>query len=240
VPGGGLSPDGDRWIACKPGFFLPVKVLGRVFRGKFLERLRASHAAGALTFQGSLSHLAAPAAFTSAIKPTYESDWVVYAKPPFGGPEQVLKYLARYTHRVAISNHRLRRMEDGKVTFAYKDYAHGNRPRTMTLSAIEFLRRFLLHVLPRGFVRIRHHGFLANRCRKEKLLRCRELLGVETEDPEVALVREGDEETPDNDGEETTRACPSCEEGRMLRLFELSPEQACARERDSPMVLDTS
>src|SRR4051794_28187601 len=178
VPGGGLSPDGSRWISCPEGFFLPVRVLGRVFRGKFLAGLHAAFDRGRLAFHGRLATLADPGEFRRRLSAIARAEWVVYAKPPFGGPEQVLKYLARYTHRVAISNHRLLDLKDGRVTFRYKDYARGGERRTMELTAAEFLRRFLQHVLPRGFVRIRSYGFLANRDRREKLAACRELLAA--------------------------------------------------------------
>ncbi len=154
------SPQGQvdaepRWVACRPGFFLPVRVLSRVFRGKFLERVRQAYEAGRLVLPTALAALAQPDAFVHWLTPLYRQDWVVYAKPPFGGPEQVLKYLARYTHRVAISNQRLLTLEDGQVTFRDKDYAAGHRSETMTLSGEVFLRRFLHHVLPRGFDKIR-------------------------------------------------------------------------------------
>jgi hypothetical protein len=183
--GGGLSCDAHGvidttpcWRSCRPGFFLPVRVLSSVFRGKYLERLRAAFDHGQLLFPGRLHYLAAPGAFACWLRPLYAKAWVVYAKPPFGGPAQVLKYLARYTHRVAISNQRLLTLADGRVTFRYKDYADDNRHKTMTLSAEEFLRRFVQHVLPRGFVKIRHYGLLANGQRAEKLPLCRRLLAV--------------------------------------------------------------
>jgi hypothetical protein len=174
VPGGGLSRDGARWVACRPGFFLPVRVLGRVFRGKFLAGLEALGRAGRLAFQGVLAPLAEPCALHALIAQAREKEWVVYAKPPFGGPARVLRYLARYTHRVAIGNSRLLALEDGHVIFRYRDRAGGDRSRTMRLPATEFLRRFLLHVLPKGFARVRHYGILANR--SSKLKRCRALL----------------------------------------------------------------
>jgi hypothetical protein len=179
VPGGGLSPDGSQWVACEPGFFLPVRVLSRVFRGKFLALLGNAFDQGKLSFHGKLRVLAAPSEFQRRLTASAQTDWVVYAKRPFGGPEQVLKYLAQYTHRVAISNRRLVALEEGEVQFHWKDYAHGGGQKTMTLKATEFIRRFLLHVLPSGFVRIRHYGFLANRVCREKLALCRALLGVE-------------------------------------------------------------
>jgi len=177
IPGGGLSPDGARWVSCRNGFFLPVRVLARLFRGKMLATLRDAHRAGKLEFHGTTRPLADPVHFTRLCDQLRQKDWVVYAKPPFGGPAQVLKYLARYTHRVAIANRRIITVDDDSVTFRYKDYVHGNRPRAMKLTAVEFLRRFLQHVLPARFVRIRHYGLLANRVRKQKLAGCRERIG---------------------------------------------------------------
>lgn len=155
VPGGGLSPDGRRWVACRRGFFLPVRVLSSVFRGKFLELLRTAFEQGKLSFHGNLRRLQDARVFEAYLADTYRTNWVVYSKRPFGGPAQVLKYLARYTHRVAISNRRVLSLRDGKVRLSWKDYASGNRRRIMTLEAGEFIRRFLLHVLPPGFVRLR-------------------------------------------------------------------------------------
>jgi Putative transposase/Transposase zinc-binding domain len=172
---GGLSPDHTRWVSSSRRFFLPRKVLRRVFRGKFGEGLKAAFHAGALQFHGSLRHLAEPRVFASWLRILFRQDWVVYAKRPFGGPEHALRYLGAYTHRVAISNHRLVALEDGNVTFRWRDSAHGNKKRLMTLPVDEFLRRFLLHLLPRGFVRIRHFGFLANRRRASLLPICVEL-----------------------------------------------------------------
>jgi predicted Zn-ribbon and HTH transcriptional regulator len=176
IPAGGLAPDRSRWIRHSTSFFLPVRVLSRVFRGKFVDGLKRLFRAHKLAFHGSLRSLADPKLFRQFLRQPFRKDWVVYAKRPFGGPAHVLQYLARYTHRVAISNHRLIAFQDGKVSFRWKDYAHGNKNRKMTLSADEFLRRFLLHVLPRGFVRIRHFGFLANRTRLALLTLCRQLL----------------------------------------------------------------
>jgi hypothetical protein len=176
VPAGGLSPDHTRWIAAKPGFFLPVHVLSRVFRGKFVAGLRELQAAGKLGFHGALAGYAAPAAFAAMLRPLFRSDWVVYCKRPFGGAEQVLRYLGCYTHRVAISNHRLVALEEGKVTFRWRDSAHNNKQRLMQLPLEEFLRRFFLHALPKGFVRIRHFGFFAHRRRAVLLPLCFELL----------------------------------------------------------------
>jgi hypothetical protein len=176
IPAGGLSPDQIRWIHPRYPFFLPVHVLGRVFRGKFVAALKRQFHMGQLTLAGSLQPLQNEKAFRSFLRPLFRQNWVVYSKPPFGGPHHVLGYLARYTHRVAITNHRLVAFQNDQVTFRWKDYAHGNKKRKMTLSAEEFLRRFLLHVLPRGFVRIRFFGFLANRSRTTLLPRCQRLL----------------------------------------------------------------
>jgi hypothetical protein len=215
VPGGGLALDGSRWVSCRPGFFLPVRVLSRVFRGKFLALLRSAFERGHLSFHGRLSAMSHAGEFQHRLALSARTEWVVYAKPPFGGPEQVLKYLARYTHRVAINNQRLVDLEDGKVRFHWKDYAHQGAQKTMSLRAVEFIRRFLLHVLPSGFVRIRHYGFLANRVCQEKLALCRNLIGVETapesitSDPSVA-PKETDEPR------QAANVCPSCGEGRMV------------------------
>src|SRR5438874_3334868 len=169
VPGGGPSLDGARWVACRPGFFLPVRVLSRLFRRLFLQELENAFAAGKLRFFNNLASLAEPQAFARRLGELRRLDWVVYAKPPFGSPEQVLAYLGRYTHRVAIANSRLLSLADGKVRFTWKDYRQGGITKVMTLDADEFIRRFLLHALPDGFHRIRHYGFLANACRAVKL-----------------------------------------------------------------------
>jgi hypothetical protein len=176
VPGGGLSPDRTAWVSCRPNFFLPVRVLSRVFRGKFLQRLQQARDRGQLEFHGAQAQLQEPAAWARWLQQAYGTEWVVYAKPPFGGPEQVLKYLARYTHRVAISNDRLLRLEDDQVTFRWKNYAQRGRWQELTLPVEEFLRRFLLHVLPAGFVRIRQYGFLSQAQRASSLAWCRRLL----------------------------------------------------------------
>jgi hypothetical protein len=180
VPAGGLALDGSRWIDSSRRFFLPVHALSRLFRGKFVAGLKQLVAEDKLHFRGSQQHLAAPGGFPSFLRQLYQQDWVVYAKPPFGGAEHVLNYLARYTHRVAISNHRLVAFENDRVSFRWRDYAHGGKKKVMTVSAHEFLRRFLLHVLPGGLVRIRHFGLFANRRRSAALERCRALLGVAT------------------------------------------------------------
>jgi Putative transposase/Transposase zinc-binding domain len=178
VPGGGLSLDGARWVPCRPGFFLPVRVLSRLFRRLFLEKLRAAFAAGRLAFFGTLARLADATIFARCLTELRWVEWVVYAKRPFAGPAAVLAYLGRYTHRVAISNSRLVALAGGRVSFRWRDYRHHNKNKLMTLATDEFIRRFLLHALPDGFHRIRHYGFLANRRRTEKLALCRTLLAV--------------------------------------------------------------
>src|SRR5436190_9632256 len=176
VPGGALAQDGARWIAAPPGFLFPVRALARVFRGKYLQALHRAFTAGRLRFAGALAALADPEPFAVWLQELHQHDWVVYAKRPFAGPTQLLEYLGRYTHRVAISNERLVSHTDAVVRFRWRDYADGDRVKIMTLAAEEFIRRFLLHVVPGGFVRIRHFGFLANRTRRAKLARCRALL----------------------------------------------------------------
>ena len=209
VPGGGLSPDGARWIACKPGFFLPVRVLSRLFRRLFLEGLAALHEAGRLAFFGDLAPLADKRAFDAALTPLRRSEWVVYAKRPFAGPKAVLAYLARYTHRVAISNSRLVTLDEAGVTFKWKDYRIKGRDRlrTMTLDAAEFIRRFLLHVLPSGFHRIRHYGLFASAVRAHNIERARHLLAS----PERSRA-EADSE---DETASPARQCPCCG-GRMI------------------------
>jgi len=172
IPAGGLSLDRTRWIRSRPRFFLPIPVLRRVFRGKFVAGLKSEFQRGQLHLSGNLALLAQPKIFASWLRPLFRKDWIIYSKPPFGGPEYVLHYLGRYTHRVAISNHRLVAFEDGAVTFRWRDSAHNNEQKPMTLSLDEFLRRFLLHLLPKGFVRIRHFGFLASRRRAQLLPLC--------------------------------------------------------------------
>jgi hypothetical protein len=178
VPGGGPSPEGTRWIACRPGFFLPVRVLSRLFRRLFLEELQAAFEAGQLGFCNDLAPLAEPGRFVRRLRDLRRAEWVVYAKPPFGGPEQVLAYLGRYTHRVAIANSRLLSVTADAVAFRWKDYRHHGKSKVMALDADEFIRRFLLHTLPDGFHRIRHYGFLANSHRAAKLALCRALLAA--------------------------------------------------------------
>lgn len=217
IPGGGLSPDHQRWVGCRPGFFLPVRVLSRLFRRLFLKALEEAFASGKLRLSGELDQLLEAAQFAGYLAPLRETEWVVYAKPPFGGPAQVLAYLGRYTHRVAISNERLLAVEDGKVTFQWKDYRHSGRQksRVMTLGADEFIRRFLMHTLPAGFQRIRHFGFLANRFRREKLALCRKLLSDPVAEllPRPAQCRELGQAL----SSPPPAPCPSCGSGVMLR-----------------------
>jgi hypothetical protein len=206
-PGGQIDP-APQWVSGRPGFFLPVRVLSRVFRGKYLAGLRQAHARSRLRLPGPLAD---PAAFHAFVRPLARKEWVVYAKPPFGGPAQVLKYLARYAHRVAISNHRLVGLDDrGRVAFRYKDYAAGGQEKVMALDAVEFLRRFVQHVLPTGFVKARHYGLLANRMREERLARCRLMLAAAAAGAAVAA-----EGGPTQIGPAAERCCPRCGSRRV-------------------------
>jgi hypothetical protein len=220
VPGGGLSPDGQRWIAAKNRFLLPVRVLSRLFRGRFIAGLQAAGNRGELTLCGRLAPLSHPQNWDALIGKLRQTEWVVYAKPAFGSPQQVLKYLARYTHRVAISNRRLIRLKDGQVTFRYKDYRSGHRQRLMRLEATEFIRRFLLHSLPKGFMRIRHYGLLANRVRKKRLAQCRRLLR-HVDHP----ATQGDPtETPSH--RDAGFACPKCKHTATIIIEIIPPARA--------------
>jgi hypothetical protein len=225
VPGGGLALDGPRWIRCRPGFFLPVRVLSRLFRRLFLAQLQAAFDRRRLHFAGALEPLQDPAAFAQYLAPLRQVEWVVYAKPPFGGPAQVLDYLGRYTHRVAIANHRLVAIDRGQVRFRWKDYRNHDRQKTMTLDADEFIRRFLLHVLPGGFHRIRHYGFLGNRFRVVKLARCRQLLGMPAplEVPPTTRPRDYRDVYEALTGI-SLRVCPVCQHGQMVRVATLPRE----------------
>jgi hypothetical protein len=213
VAGGGLSRDTDRWITCKPGFFLPVRVLSRLFRRLFLEHLEKAFAGGQLQFFAVLDSLHEHDAFRRYLAPLRKAEWVVYAKPPFGGPEQVLDYVGRYTHRVAISNNRLIDIEDGAVRFRYR---HGNRQKDMTVSADEFIRRFLLHVLPAGFHRIRYYGFLGNRHRAQKLAHCRDLLGMPVPERSVDPSEKDYRDRCEDLTGHCLRECPACHQGQMI------------------------
>ena len=221
VAAGGLAPDHARWVSSRPSFFLPVKVLSRVFRGKFVAALKTAFRNGTLEFHGQLAPLAEPRAFASWLRLLFRKDWVVYSKPPFGGPEHVLRYLGAYTHRVAISNHRLVALADGNVTFRWRDSAHGNKKRLMTLPVEEFLRRFLLHLLPRGFVRIRNFGFLANRQRAMLLPLCFRLL---QDAAEISATTA----SPVADPSHSLCNCPVCG-GTMHVVERLSPAQLLLR-----------
>jgi Putative transposase/Transposase zinc-binding domain len=225
VPGGGLSPDHQRWIPCGPKFFLPVKVLSLVFRGKFLAGLQRAFAKHQLTLAGQLAPLQSPAAFAHLLRTAAQRDWVVYAKRPFAGPAQVLTYLSRYTHRIAIANSRLLAMAEGRVTFRWRDYARGYQTRTMTLAADEFLRRFLLHVLPEGFVRIRYFGLLANRHRTQLLHLCRSHLRTNPPPPVTPGVE---------------HLCQHCRRGTMRVVETLSPIELSAWLPDAPQAENSS
>jgi hypothetical protein len=223
VTGGGLSSDKTRWVSCRKGFFIPVRVMSALFRGKFLDLLKRCFQSDDLVFPSSLSHLKLPGNFEIFRNQLYLKKWVVYCKPPFDGPKGVLQYLGRYTHRIAISNHRLLHLHHGKVSFLWRDYADHNRQKIMTLKVDEFIRRFLLHVLPPRYVRIRHFGLLANRKRKHTIALCRQIL----EDTKT--------ETKQNDRKETWQEqlfricgidvtlCPVCQKGRMCRIATLLP-----------------
>ena len=237
VPGGGLSRDGSRWIACKPGFFLPVRVLSRLFRRLFLDGLAALHAASRLAFLGDLAPLAEKCALDAALAPLRCSDWFVYAKRPFAGPQAVLAYLARYTHRVAISNSRLIRLADKGVTFKWKDYRFQGRDRlkTMTLDAAEFIRRFLLHVLPSGFHRIRHYGLFAGTCRARNIERVRQALAASEGAPQRSRAeagREAEDVAP-------ARRCPCCG-GRMIIVETFEGPRPARSPSPSRIRIDTS
>jgi hypothetical protein len=208
VTGGGLSPDGQRWVAGRRRYFLPVKVLGKLFRGKFLAALKTLYQQGQLTLTGSVAHLNDPQAFQQLLDALYERKWLVYAKRPFGGPVQVFRYLGRYSHRVAIANSRLVSLDDQQVTFQWKDYANGHQTKVLSLAAEEFLRRFLLHVLPKGFVRIRHYGLLASINVATKLARCRQLLGEEA--PPTPPSKTWIDRMVEWTGEDPMR-CPQCQ-----------------------------
>ena len=235
APAGGLSPDHQRWIQPRYRFFLPVKVLRRVFRGKFVAGLQRAFANGQLGFYGDLKPLAEAKAFASFLRPLFRQDWVVYCKPPFGGPEYVLHYLGAYTHRVAISNHRLVSLVGDQVTFRWRDSAHANQQRLLSLSVEEFLRRFFLHVLPRGFVRIRHFGFLAHRCRARLLPLCFQLLESTTGSALPQPPTPGNGEIPSTTPVSTSPwTCPQCG-GPMIILQRLTAAQIALRSPPLPV-----
>jgi len=236
VSGGGLSQDGAAWIASRRHYFLPVRVLSRVFRNRRRRLLQQAYERGEVQFHGQLQGLAEPAAFRRWLAAATGREWVVYAKRPFGSPELVLKYLARYTHRVAISNNRLVKYQSRQVTFRYKDYAHGGQGRSMTLTAHEFIRRFLMHVLPEGFMRIRHYGYLANRRRGEKLALCRQLLGALALERRCRPERSGGRGGGPAGAERTNRSLPSLCERTAARHRALGTR----RDRPSPAACDAA
>ena len=232
VPGGGLSLDETRWVSCPHGFFLPVKILSRLFRGKFLAMLKAAHRRGELTLEGRLEPLASPRAFNSWLTPLYHKKWAVYAKPPWNGPQHALKYLARYTHRVAIANSRLQSSDGGQVTFRYKDYRNQHRQRTLTLSATEFIRRFMMHVVPRGFMRIRYYGFLANTHRERQLDKIRKLLRADQPASSSQEEEESQLEEP------RSQRCPNCNCGTMWPI-DISPRPRLSEILEAPLLVPT-
>ena len=236
IPGGGLSPDGSRWISCRDGFFLHVRVLSRLFRRLFLEHLQAAFNSGQLQFFSSLKELQQPHSFARYLAPLRSLYWYVYAKRPFAGPQQVLDYVGRYTHRVAISNNRILDIDGGEVTFSWKDYRDNDQQKPMTLSADEFIRRFLLHVLPDGFQRIRYYGFLSNRYRQQKLAKCRQLLGMASpeETPDQSQPAQDYRDRYEELTGSSLRQCPVCHKGRMLLLESLAPVS------QQPAFIDTS
>ena len=219
VTGGGLDPDGQRWIAARSGFLFPVRILARLFRAKLLHRLQSSLEDGKLTSAEVDPH--------ARLREAARKDWVVYSKPPFAGPEQVLRYLGRYTHRVAISNNRLAALNHDRVTFRWRDSARGNRKRLMTLDVAEFLRRFLLHVLPTGLMRIRHYGLLANATRHQHLERCRQLIGV-TNEPASEPAQPPSHLRPEQLFADDWIRCPRCQAGHLLRIGTFIPPRGRA------------
>jgi predicted Zn-ribbon and HTH transcriptional regulator len=223
VPGGGLSQDGTRWIASRNNFFIPVRVLSRVFRGKFLEQLKKAYRVRRIQCVGKAEPLAHGQTFQKLLDRLYNKEWIVYAKQPFGGPEQVLAYLGRYTHRLAISNHRLAGMTDGKVSFRWRDYRDEDKEKIMTLEASEFLRRFLLHILPDGLCKIRYYGLLSNRKRKDRLDKCRRLLDAPKQEVESDTVT-WQEVLLELTGIDVLM-CPSCHRGKMFNERILQPQQ---------------
>ena len=223
VTGGGLSLDGKRWIKGKKNFLLPVKVVSRLFRGKLLASLKKAYLAKALEFPGRIAALKEPAIFNALLRNLYNQEWVVYCKDPFTKPEAVIEYLGRYTHRVAITNNRILRLAEGKVTFSYRDRKDKNRIKVMVLDAFEFIRRFLLHVLPDGFMKIRHYGILSNRNRNEKLFLCKELLGASGNANECDVKKESWEELLLRITGIDLRVCPACGKGKMVRRETLPP-----------------
>jgi hypothetical protein len=233
VPGGGLTADGQRWVRCRARFFLSVRVLSRLFRRLFLESMEKAFNSGKLQFFAALEFLRDPHAFAERIAQAKETDWVVYTKRPFAGPQQVLDYVGRYTHRVAISNNRLIDIDNGRVKFHWKDYRDNSQIKVMDLEADEFIRRFLLHVLPEGFQRIRYYGFLANRDRRNKLALCRQLLGMQTSS-QTTSIKDYRQRYQELTGRSLT-LCPRCQKGQMV-IVESLPPAICR----VPVCLDSS
>jgi hypothetical protein len=223
VTGGGLSLDGKRWLRSKKDFFIPVKVLSCLFRGKFLDGLKREYEAGELRFPGQIEGLKEASAFTRFLTNLYHQPWVVYCKPPLKRPEKVVDYLGRYTHRVALSNDRLIKMEDNRVTFRWRDSADNNKIKLLTLEAFEFIRRFLLHVLPEQFVKIRYYGILSHRSRKGKLLRCKKLLGVLIPEESKEVLKETWQDLLTRITGVDPRVCPYCGKGKMIQRETLPP-----------------
>jgi hypothetical protein len=221
VPGGGLSVDETRWLSAPKGFFIPVKVLSRLFRGKFLYYLKEAYRNNQLKFPGEVLSLSKQQNFSKLLNMLYQDEWVTYCKPPFRDSEQVLEYLGRYTHRVAISNRRLENLKDGKVTFRWRDYRDGNQTKRMSLEVFEFIRRFLLHILPLKFVKIRHYGILSNRNRRTKLEKCQEYLQVTTERTKLSLSWE---ELLFRITGVDLRICPVCRKGKMIPHEIINPK----------------
>jgi Putative transposase/Transposase zinc-binding domain len=236
VPGGGISPDGARWISCRPRFFLPIRVLSCLFRRLFLRYLQEAFDARQLSFFSSLEALRDPQVFHRHLDPVRNMKWVVYAKAPFAGPQQVMDYIGRYTHRVAISNHRIVDIENGQVKFNWRDYRDNHQQKSMTLSAEEFMRRFLLHVLPSGFHRIRYYGFLGNRYRKQKLELCRQLLGMTpcNESSSQSQPCQDYRDRYEKLTRHSLRECPVCHRGRMITV------KLLAKSRSPPAIADSS
>jgi len=223
IPGGGLSPDGKRWISSREDFFLPVKVVSALFRGKFLDGLKKAYEAGELTFAGQIEGLKEASAFKAYLNELYNQEWVVYCKPALRNSQKLMDYLGRYTHRVALSNDRLVKIEGNQVTFRWRDSADNNKIKWLTLEAFEFIRRFLLHVLPDQFVKIRYYGILSHRNRKRKLLLCKKLLGIWTgKEPEEAPKETWEELLTRITGIDP-RVCPHCGKGKMIRKEILAP-----------------
>jgi hypothetical protein len=240
IPGGALSCDGRRWNPARPDFLFPVKALGKTFRGKFIAGLGKAHAAGKLAFPGELASIQSPDRFEQFLRPLRRKPWIVYSKRPFRGPGKALDYLGRYTHRVAVSNHRILDVQDGKVAFSYRDRRDNGKKKIARIEAHEFIRRFLLHVVPDGFMRIRHYGFLANSCKKQALAKCRQLLGQPPEAPQTPEKTTA-QKMLELTGRDIT-LCPACRRGTLRTVTQLSPHELVFLSTRNPQVvlIDTS